>query len=196
MKKIVDESIRTMDCMDFHNRPSHLFNSPTDYIDDGFNKGTIPKDLQFIKQIAMQVLKSRFNTLDSALNFISDSITAYYKSEHAGIFQSKKDLIDKAIKGIQNEYSKNSFPQMKVYHDVYTNHIGHQESKGCFRCHSGIHVSEEGKKIRNDCNLCHTILAQSVDTLVQSIGVNSSLEFVHPVNIDGMWKETLCSVAP
>ena len=186
-------STRTMDCMDCHNRPSHLFNSPTDYIDDGFNKGEIPKDLKFIKQIALQVLKVKFSTPDSTLNFISDSITNYYKEMHPDIFKNKKVLIDKAIAGIQAEFSINSFPKMKVYNNSYINHIGHQETKGCFRCHSGIHVSENGKKIRNDCNLCHTILAQGVDTLMQSTGVYNFLEFKHPVDIDEAWKDAACS---
>lgn len=191
--KMLSLENRTMDCMDCHNRPSHLFNSPTDYIDDGLNKGTIPKDLYFIKQIALQVLKVKFNTLDSTLNFINDSISNYYKEMLPDIFENKKELIDKAIAGIKEEFSINSFPQMKVYHNSYINHIGHQESKGCFRCHSGIHVSEDGKKIRNDCNLCHTILSQSVDTLIQATDVNNFLEFKHPVDIGEAWKEAACS---
>ncbi len=192
-EKMLSSETRTMDCMDCHNRPSHLFNSPTDYIDDGINKGTIPKELPYIKQIALQVLKVKFSTADSALNFINDSITKYYKEEHPEIYNKSKKLIDSAISGIQEEFGKNSFPQMNVYHTSYVNHIGHQESKGCFRCHSGTMVSETGKKIRNDCNLCHTILLQGVDTLIQSTFVNGALEFKHPVDIDEAWKEAACS---
>lgn len=192
-EEVLSLDTRTMDCMDCHNRPSHLFNSPTDYLDDGLNKGKIPKDLQFIKQIALQVLKVQFSTNDSTFNFINDSITNFYKELHPEIYKNKKELIEKAIAGIQDEFSTNSFPGMKVYHKSYVNHIGHQETKGCFRCHSGIHVSDEGKKIRNDCNLCHTILSQGVDTLFRSTDVNNSLEFKHPVNIDEAWKEAACS---
>jgi hypothetical protein len=192
-EQVLKLSARKMDCMDCHNRPSHLYQSPTDYIDDGLTKGSIPKDLMYIKQIAMQVLKVRFGTNDSTYQFINDSILAFYKTNYPEIYKEKLDLINKAIKGIKDEFSVNSFPQMNVYSESYVNHIGHQETKGCFRCHSGTHVSTGGKKIRNDCNLCHTIIAQGVDTLKTYTNVNSSLEFHHPVDIDDAWKEMHCS---
>jgi hypothetical protein len=184
---------RTMDCMDCHNRPSHLYNSPTDYVDDGFNKGTIPKDLNFLKQIAMPLLNERYSTLDSSLTAIREGIFNYYKDNEPSIFESKQELIEQAVTGIQEEFKINSFPSMQVYHNSYINHIGHQESKGCFRCHSGTHVSESGKKITNDCNMCHTIVAQSFDTLFQASTVNKPLEFIHPVDIGEAWKEMHCS---
>jgi nitrate/TMAO reductase-like tetraheme cytochrome c subunit len=32
---------------------------------------------------------------------------------------------------------------------------------GCFRCHDGTHKSDDKRTIKaNDCNSCHTILAQ------------------------------------
>jgi hypothetical protein len=192
-QQVLKLETREMDCMDCHNRPSHLYKAPNDYVDDGLTKGTIPKELWYIKQIAMQVLKVRFGTTDSTFKFINDSITAFYKTNYPDIYKTKGDLINKAIKGIQDEFSINSFPQMNVYNDSYMNHIGHQSTKGCFRCHSGNHVSANGKKIPNDCNMCHTIIAQGVDTLRRYTGVNSYLEFMHPVDIGDAWKEAHCS---
>jgi len=185
--------VRTMDCMDCHNRPSHLFNSPTDFIDDAINKGTVAKDLPYIKMIAMQVIKPQLGTTDSALTFIKDSITSFYKENHPEIYSEKQDLIEKAIAGIEEEFLKNCFPEMKVYNFAYLNHIGHQESLGCFRCHSGTHVSESGKYISKDCNLCHTIIAQQIDTISQYSPIDSSLTFYHPEDIGGAETEMHCS---
>ncbi len=192
-KQLLSLNTRTMDCMDCHNRPSHLFNSPTDYIDDGLNKGIIPKDLPFIKQISMQVLKKKFNTKDSTFNFIKDSINGFYKKHHPDIYKNKKNIIDKAITGIQKEFAKNSFPEMKVYADSYTNHIGHQESKGCFRCHSGQLISKSGQRISNDCNLCHTIVYEKIGDSIRTTNIYNSLEFKHPADIDEAWREAACS---
>jgi hypothetical protein len=63
---------------------------------------------------------------------------------------------------------------------------------GCFRCHDGKHVSDEGKVLSKDCNTCHTILAQQFerDTLRISLG---GVEYKHPVDIGDAWKETNCS---
>ena len=100
-------------------------------------------------------------------------------------------MINKAIAGLQTEYKKNIFPEMKVRWSAYPNNIGHVEFDGCFRCHNDLHVSEEGRLIPKDCNQCHSIIAQGPsDQLVRTTN-DVSLEFKHPVDIDGMWKESL-----
>ena len=52
---------------------------------------------------------------------------------------------------------------------------------GCFRCHDGNHKTNDGKQTikANDCNTCHTILAQGSgkDLLELSPG---GQEFKHP----------------
>ena len=52
VKKAMLDSIpaRVMDCMDCHNRPSHLYNSPTFYINNAMVAGKIPKDIPYIKK--------------------------------------------------------------------------------------------------------------------------------------------------
>lgn len=184
--------MREMDCMDCHNRPSHKYRTPSDYIDDGLATGIIPKELPEIKMVAMSMFGQKFSTMDSSLNYFATYINDYYKDGYPDIYNNQKELIDNAIKGIQDEFQLNAFPEMNVYHSSYAEHIGHQESAGCFRCHSGSHKSPSGKAINNDCNMCHTILAQSVDTLMQVTTINNALEFKHPVDIDEMWKEMAC----
>ena len=85
------------------------------------------------------------------------------------------------------------FPEMKARWDVYPNHLGHSNSNCCHRCHDNRHVSESGRVISRDCNLCHTILAQGFPDKMSESGVRDSLEFVHPVDIGGAWKEFHCA---
>jgi len=185
---------RTMDCMDCHNRPSHLYNSPSTYVDHALSKGSVPKDLPYIKMTAMQVLKPPFGTGDTAEMQIRDDIYSIYKEEYPEVFETKKEMIEQAIEGIVEEFNLNSFPEMKVYHSTYTNHIGHQESYGCFRCHSGMHVDEAGGYISKDCNLCHTIVAQGTGDDMQTCSINDTLEFIHPsVDYPEAWKDMACS---
>jgi len=185
--------LRVMDCMDCHNRPSHDYQTPIHFINDAITAGDIPRELPDIKVLAMDVVNNEENTIDSAFMHIETEVLSYYQSNYEDIYNNDIELINKAIAGIKDGFSKNIFPYMKVNWTSYPNHIGHREFDGCFRCHNNRHVSKDGERISMDCNLCHTIVAQgTVDTL-QITDINNSLEFVHPNDPDGMWKEMLCS---
>ncbi|MCX6258380.1 MAG: NapC/NirT family cytochrome c [Bacteroidia bacterium] len=184
---------RVMDCMDCHNRPSHKYKSPPYYVDNALVSGSIATDIPFIKYISMQVLKNPFTNKDSALAFIADSINGFYHANHADIYNSRKTDINNAIAAVQDGFSSNTFPKMKVSYDKYPDHIGHLESKGCFRCHSGTMKGDNGKIISKDCNLCHTIFAQGNKGSLQSVSVLDNLEFRHPVDIKDEWRTSPCS---
>jgi hypothetical protein len=82
---------------------------------------------------------------------------------------------------------------MNASWDAYPTHIGHSEFNGCFRCHNGNHESEDGRIISRDCNLCHSIIAQGDTASFERAYLDESLEFRHPVDIDGAWKEMACT---
>ncbi len=185
--------IRTMDCMDCHNRPSHSYLSAPFFIDNAIITGQVPHDLPFVKKIAMNVLKGPFSNTDSTLTYITDSIHNFYRSQFPGIWSSRKGEIDKAIAGIENAFALNIFPEMRVTSSKYLNHIGHLESDGCFRCHSDRHKSDKGAIISKDCNLCHTILSQGPTNDIQYAPLNSTLTFQHPVDIKDAWQTYFCT---
>ena len=60
-------------------------------------------------------------------------------------------------------YKANFFPEFKVDWRTYPSHLGHMESAGCFRCHDGLHVADDGRRITSDCNTCHTFLYRQDD---------------------------------
>jgi len=193
-KKAIDTlQHRIMDCMDCHNRPSHSYKSATVYTDNAMISGTVPKELPFIKRVAMNVLKGPFTNKDSALTYIRDSITNFYKTGYPSVYAQKKDLIEMAIKGIIDEFNLNVFPYMRVTSSSYLNHIGHLESDGCFRCHSDRHKNEKGKVISKDCNMCHTIIAQGATDKILYASVDNLMEFVHPIDIKDNWKTYFCT---
>ena len=185
--------VKIMDCMDCHNRPSHSYKSAPVYLDNAILSGSIPTDLPYVKKAALKILKEEFATSDSASLMISQGMNSYYENKYPNIFATKKQLIDKAISGIQLAYSMNNFPEMKASSESYLDHIGHLESNGCFRCHSGRHKSESGETISKDCNLCHTIVSQGTIKDMKSVQMNESLEFRHPIDIGDDWKEKACS---
>ena len=52
---------------------------------------------------------------------------------------------------------------------------------GCFRCHDGLHKTEDGKRTikANDCNACHTILAQGAGAELDQL-TPAGQKFKHP----------------
>jgi len=191
--EINTQSIRIMDCMDCHNRPSHDYRPPTFFIDDAMVDGSIPKELPEIKTVAVDLCAETYQTNEEAMNAIKTGIEEYYRENYPDIFEEQNELIEKAVGGLQESFSSNIFPEMKVRWDVYPNHIGHLEFNGCFRCHNDRHASEDGKVIAKDCNLCHFINAQGSPDNLEIAKIGEQLEFRHPEDIDEEWKESLCT---
>jgi len=148
--------------------------------------------IPWLKNAAMEAIKVSYSTTDSASTEIQRKIMKYYQEQYPAIYKQYGKEILSAIDVVKAAYFKNTFPEMKVDYSVYPRHIGHLESNGCFRCHNDKFKSPTGKKISKDCNLCHTIVAQGKSNSVNYIGINGSLNFVHPVDIGDAWKESNC----
>jgi len=185
--------VRTMDCLDCHNRPSHLFKSAPDYVDNAFVTGLMPKNIPYFKQAAMEALKMPFQDKDIAMREINKTVLKYYRDEHPEVLKSDEQRVLKAIAAVQGEYKLNAFPYMRADASQYPNHIGHLESEGCFRCHSGRHKTAKGETISRDCESCHTIIAQGPTGNITNAYINSTLQFVHPTSINEKWKTDFCS---
>ena len=190
---IATAEIRTMDCMDCHNRPAHHFQPPVQFVNTLITAGRISRDLPEIKTLLTDLCEAEYSTLDSALVDIENQIREFYESDYPEIYESEREKIDNAITAFQQEYSKNVFPEMRARWDRYPNHIGHVETDGCFRCHNDTHATDDGITIRKDCNLCHIITAQGTPGVDMEIArVGEALEFRHPDG-DEDWKDGLCT---
>ncbi len=182
---------RVMDCIDCHNRPSHNYKPPAFFVNNAITAGTIPVELPKIKSLAMDITGKDYSTTDSAMLAIKNGINTFYKENYPEIYNSKGQLVKRAINGLQAEYKQNIFPEMKVKWNAYPNNIGHLEFIGCFRCHNDSHSSKDGIVISKDCNLCHIINAQGSPNNLEMANVNTALEFKHPDG-DESWKEMNC----
>ena len=184
--------IRRMDCIDCHNRPTHIYHPPARSVDHVMSLGWISPRLPNVKAVAVSALDAPYATKNGAMDSIRLSIEQYYADTYPGVAASSKRAIDSTILEVQNIYSRNYFPEMNVNWKKFPDNLGHMYYRGCFRCHDGKHVSDDGKVLSRDCNTCHTILAQQFenDTLRLSLG---GIEYHHPVDIGDAWKETNCS---
>jgi hypothetical protein len=183
---------RRMDCIDCHNRPAHIYHPPARSVNHVMALGWIDPKLPNAKSIAVQALENPYSTKQAGLDSIKLVIEEYYKTNYPDIARAKQKEIERTVAEVQNIFSRNYFPEMRVNWKKFPDNIGHMYYRGCFRCHDDKHVSDDGKVLSRDCNVCHTILAQQFerDTLRLSLG---GVEYHHPVDIGDAWKETDCS---
>lgn len=170
--EIAGFEIRTMDCMDCHNRPAHRYKSPSEAVDLAISLGAIDRGLDWIKSNALYTLTRSYTNETEALQSIATYLSAQYPNE---------PRVRPAIAAVQKIYSENFFPEMKANWSVYPDNIGHMEWPGCFRCHDGLHKTNDGKQSvkASDCNTCHTILAQGSGADLERLSP-AGMKFAHP----------------
>lgn len=181
---------RLMDCVDCHNRPAHVYRSPSGEMDEHFVSGKIDPSLPWLKKVAIETLNAPYKSSEEAKAAIAREIPAFYAKNYPQIAKTKAASITQAVEQVQGIYERNFFPKMKVAWNTYPNNIGHFYFPGCFRCHDGKHKSPQGKVISKDCNLCHIVLGQRQENIPAGKKVD---QFVHPVDIGNEIYKTNCS---
>jgi len=151
---------RMMDCVDCHNRPSHKYYTPEFEVDRALRDGLIDRSLPYIKREALRVIDAKHPSHEEARSAISTELSRYYAENYPEIATGEAEKIDAAANTLGELYSLNVFPDMEVWWNTYPEHIGHQSSEGCFRCHGRRLRTEDREMISQDCDVCHTVLAQ------------------------------------
>ncbi len=155
---------RTMDCLDCHNRPTHIFQDPAVAIDQALDDGRIDNSLTFIKREGLQALKTQYPSQAQARTGINREISDFYRTEYPDIASGRASAVTEAGKVLGDIWCDNVFPQMKVTWNTYPIHIGHQQSPGCLRCHDHKHITASGERISRKCDLCHAVVAEDEAT--------------------------------
>jgi hypothetical protein len=189
-EEIAKAEKRVMDCTDCHNKPTHIYLSPSDEMDRHFVSNTIDRGLPYVKKVSVELLEKPYTSTEEAVKAIEVGINEYYAKNYPQVAAKKAAEISQAIKEVQGIYKRNYFPKMKVSWNTYPNHIGHFNTPGCFRCHDGKHKSASGRIISKDCKICHDILGQVQENIPKGKQVT---EFVHPADIGDELYKTNCS---
>ncbi len=163
-------TLRTMDCIDCHNRPAHRFLAPNDATDRAIEAGRIDRSLPWVKSNVVATLIQPYRTEAEALKSIEKTLNAQYKNA---------PQLASLVKETQAIYSRSFFPEMKADWRAYPDNSGHKDWPGCFRCHDGQHKSADGKRsiAASNCNSCHTILAQGAGAELEKVNLNGHTFF-------------------
>jgi len=163
---------RLMDCVDCHNRVSHLFRSPDELLDSALSDSSIDDSLPFVKREAMKVISVPSPDLKKAYAK-AESLEDFYKQNYPSIYREKKTNIVQAVDKLKEIIRLTSFPEMFVDWTTHADQSGHNKppdefmeewniefndwqtnkSEGCFRCHGALipveNVSPAGVVVSN-----------------------------------------------
>lgn len=179
---ISKHEIRTMDCMDCHNRPAHKFLSPNDATDQALAMGRIDPSIPWAKANVVKALAAPYSTREEAKQKIEESLRAEYPDD---------PRVDALIAEALSIYGTNFFPEMKADWRAHPDHIGHKDTNGCFRCHDGMHFAADGETTikGSDCNACHLIQAQGAGEDLEKVNLKG-YDFFH---LDSDYLEPNCA---
>lgn len=167
--------IRTMDCMDCHNRPAHGFPTANASIEKAMATGAISTKLPNIKRVAVQAMTQKeITTAENAQSKIVEFMTAKYSDP------ALAPAVAASVAEIQKIYAVTMFPERKADWRVYPNNIGHKDFPGCFRCHDDKHKTSAGKAVgSSECSSCHTLIAQGKGAEFEILNTKGHV-FKHP----------------
>ncbi len=191
-EQIAKATMRRMDCVDCHNRPSHIFRPPDRAVDEAFEAGRLDPSLPYLKRESVRLLAGEYPTEPAAQAAILKGLAEFYQKEYPEVYREKTAAVQQATAELSQIYGRNMFPEMRADWRAHPNHIGHLNAQGCFRCHDGLHKSREGQVITKDCNACHTILAQGTPEEVAQAKLEAQ-PFRHPVDVGTDVTELKCS---
>lgn len=156
--------VRVMDCVDCHNRPTHIYDPlPGVAVDQAISYAKIDSTLPFVRKQAVALLKQQLTDPQKAAAQFSSKLAGYYRKNYPEVAIKKAKQIEQAGAELGAIYKRNIYPRLKITWNTYPNHIGHrQTTEGCFRCHDDERtaVKDKDKTISQDCDLCHEVLAE------------------------------------
>jgi hypothetical protein len=181
-EQIAAAAKRRMDCVDCHNRPAHVYQPPDLAVDQSFAAARLDPSIPFLKRESIALLSKPYATEDEGVRAISTGLDQFYSQNYPDLHAQRGNDIKASATELQRIFRTYFFPEMKTNWQTHPNNIGHFYFNGCFRCHDGQHVSNTGKVIRNDCNICHTVIYDSANPAA-SVQLGS---FKHPVDLGGL----------
>jgi NapC/NirT cytochrome c family, N-terminal region/Cytochrome c3 len=180
---------RTMDCLDCHNRATHVFQSPQLGADRALRVDPVLRELPYAKRELVAATATAYPSREAAFAGVAEALRGFYEREYPDVAATRKADIDRLVAAAREIVDLSYFPSMRVDWRTYPNNIGHLIFAGCFRCHDGRHVDAKGQPLTIECSTCHTFEAPTdaaADTWKETGG------FAHPIKLEGAHGRLLC----
>jgi NapC/NirT cytochrome c family, N-terminal region len=182
---------RRMDCMDCHNRATHVFRSPSLAADQALHVHAELRALPYAKrELVAATAVDSYPSREEAFDGVAEKLRSFYEKEYPEIVARQPEDLDRLVAAGREIVGRSYFPAMRVDWRTYPNNIGHLIFPGCFRCHDGQHLDERGTPLSHRCSTCHLfeVPAQidGAEELVETAG------FKHPIALAGKHAALRC----
>ena len=157
-EEMQDAEKKTMDCVDCHNRMGHPFPSPEDLVDQALAEGRLSPDLPYAKESMLDLLAADYESQEEALEAASTA-GEQYEAAYPEAAAAYPEEVDQAQQLAEELITRLVFEEPGVTWQSFPDDNKHKDFPGCFRCHDGNHVTEDGEAIRLHCNICHSVPA-------------------------------------
>jgi hypothetical protein len=152
-----------MVCVDCHNRVGHPFRNPEGVLDDALAEGRLNRRFPFVKARVVALLEQEFSSEEEAMRIVEDAYAQYIRDfpnlpkDYPEDVAELKEFVKERQEFVANLLVRSKFLEPGVSWHSFPDNSGHLQSPGCFRCHSGKHVSEGGAAIPTNCTTCHDV---------------------------------------
>jgi len=153
------KNTRSFDCVDCHNRATHIYEDPQKAINERMSSGLLDRSLPYLNREALHAIIKHYPDQKAAMDGIANHLRGFYKRNFPELVAEKIASIDSCVHTLQDIYNRNIHPGMNISWGSYSSYIGHKGESGCFRCHNPKLVDDDNNSIPYDCVLCHSIPA-------------------------------------
>ncbi len=156
---------RVMDCLDCHNRPTHIYDLPARALDIAFATGRLDTTLRWLRKEGEVVLREVEPVEGQTAQLVSDKLRSIYQTDHPEDVAALEKELPATARELAALIDENVWPNMKITWGTYRSNLSHFTDDGelgtggCFRCHDEEHTSSDGQTIGQDCDKCHDVLA-------------------------------------
>ena len=157
---------RVMDCIDCHNRPTHLFEVPDQALDEEMMGRQELATLPYFKREALSAIEDgEYPDHPSGIEGVREAILRFYRQEYPEIWRQRRSVVETGAEVAAQVWGRSVFPEMETDWTTHPNHIGHEQSPGCWRCHDESLATADGEHVISmDCEQCHVFLVEDSPT--------------------------------
>lgn len=154
-----------MDCIDCHNRPTHLLETPSNALDQLLQRRPDLVQLPYFKKQALAAIKAEYPTHDEGMAGVRDALLSFYRESYPELVNGADGPVELAAEEAAKVYGRSVFPEMQTSWETHANNIGHEDFPGCFRCHDEELATADGEHVISmDCETCHAFLIEDSPT--------------------------------
>lgn len=139
---------RTMDCIDCHNRPTHIMEMPEEVVDLGLISKKINPEIQGIREDGLAAINMEYTSQDDAKERLVNNLLELQKKRNPAQAAKYEEDLNVAGEYLLEKFLGNVWPKMNVQWGTYKVHLGHQYADEGYGCCAAMMMSTRTRLVR------------------------------------------------